>query len=52
MEPVEIEETKSTSVTCSGRDVPYDHPRVFLEIDPDLGKIDCPYCGKRFKLES
>jgi uncharacterized Zn-finger protein len=51
MKPVQIEKTKSTSVSCSGRDVPYDHPRVFLEINSLIGKIDCPYCGKCFELE-
>lgn len=27
------------------------HPRVWLEID-ERGHVDCPYCDKRFVLES
>lgn len=27
------------------------HPRVYLEID-ERGFVDCPYCDKRFVLES
>ena len=26
------------------------HPRVWLEIDPDDGFIDCGYCDRRFVL--
>ncbi|PCJ24942.1 MAG: hypothetical protein COA94_06865 [Rickettsiales bacterium] len=50
MEPVEIKQTKSKSVSCAGREVPLDHPKIYLEIDPKIAKIDCPYCGKRFEL--
>lgn len=50
--PIEVIKTKTTSVTCSGRDVLYDHPKVYLEIDSSQGRIDCPYCGRTFKLES
>jgi len=47
---MEIEKTKSKSVSCKGKEAPFDHPKVYLEIDPKLGKIDCPYCGKIFEL--
>ena len=51
MDTSKIETTNSTSVSCQGKEAPYDHPKVYLEIDPELGKIDCPYCGKIFELK-
>ncbi|MDR0296464.1 MAG: zinc-finger domain-containing protein [Rickettsia sp.] len=50
MQNVEIIETISTSVSCSGKESPYDHPRVYLEIDSTKGSIMCPYCSKKFVL--
>ena len=47
----EIELTESNSVSCQGREAPYDHPLVYLEIKGEVGKIDCPYCGKEFVLK-
>ncbi|NRB10134.1 MAG: zinc-finger domain-containing protein [Rickettsiaceae bacterium] len=47
----EIEKTTDKSVSCCGKEAPYDHPKVYLEIDPTLKKFDCPYCGKIFELE-
>jgi uncharacterized Zn-finger protein len=49
---VEIEEINSTSVSCKGKEAPYDHPKVYLEIRKDIGKIECPYCSKLFKLKN
>lgn len=49
MEPLEKESTKTSSVNCSGKEVPLDHPTVYLEVNPKLGYVDCPYCGKRFE---
>jgi uncharacterized Zn-finger protein len=43
--------TKTREVSCHGKEAEYDHPLVYLEIKDDLGKIDCPYCGKEFVLE-
>ena len=40
---MEIEKTKLKSVSCKGKEAPFDHPKVYLEIDPKLGKIDCPF---------
>jgi uncharacterized Zn-finger protein len=50
MQPIEIEKTDSKSVSCKGKEAPYDHPHIYLEIDPKIGYMDCPYCGKRFQL--
>jgi uncharacterized Zn-finger protein len=50
MKFIEIEKTNSTSVSCKGKEAPYDHPKVYLEINKEIGKIECPYCAKTFEL--
>lgn len=47
----EIIYTEDYSVSCQGREYPYDHPLVYLEIKKDKNKIDCPYCGKEFVVK-
>ncbi|MFU7501897.1 MAG: zinc-finger domain-containing protein [Candidatus Tisiphia sp.] len=49
---MEIIETISTSVSCFGKEPPFDHPRIYLEIDSIKGSIVCPYCSKTFVLVS
>lgn len=51
-DPVETVTTESTAVDCDGGGGTLGHPRVYLNIKPDVGHIDCPYCGKRFELKS
>jgi len=51
MNSSETEKTNSSSVACMGKEYPYDHPKVYLEIDPHGKKIQCPYCSKTFVLE-
>ena len=51
MQQVEAEKVNSTSVSCKGKEAPYDHPHIYLEIDPKIGAIDCPYCGKKFEIQ-
>ena len=46
----EIEKTDTKSVSCKGKEAPYDHPHIYLEINSEIGHIDCPYCGKKFEL--
>ncbi len=46
----------STRVVCDGAsDIPggaaLGHPRVYIEIDADIGYADCGYCDRRFILE-
>lgn len=46
----------STRVACDGAsDIPggeaLGHPRVFIEIDADIGHADCGYCDRRFVLD-
>jgi uncharacterized Zn-finger protein len=50
MKAVEIINTKSTSVVCNGKEAPYDHPKVYLEIDLEVGSVVCPYCSNKFTL--
>jgi uncharacterized Zn-finger protein len=49
MEPVETIEVDDTTVACDGGKGALGHPRVFLQLAD--GKVDCPYCGRRFQLK-
>ncbi len=51
MEPPETVETDKTRIACDGGDDALGHPRVFLEMS-DKGEVDCPYCGRKFKLSA
>ncbi len=51
MKLCEIEKTKSSSVSCMGKEYPYDHPKIYLEIDQETKQVICPYCSKQFVLE-
>jgi uncharacterized Zn-finger protein len=35
-------------VICDGGDDLLGHPKIFLEINPKINEIVCPYCGKHF----
>ena len=48
MEPIETVQVESTKVACDGGAL--GHPRVFLDLSVH-GRIDCPYCGRRFVLK-
>ncbi|WP_375327486.1 zinc-finger domain-containing protein [Candidatus Tisiphia endosymbiont of Nemotelus uliginosus] len=37
---------------CLGNESPFDHPKIYLEIDPNNHSIVCPYCSKIFVLSS
>lgn len=45
-----IERTQSKSVACNGEQSPNGHPKIYLAIDEEIGKIACPYCSKIFEL--
>ena len=51
-EPVETVDVARTDVDCDGGGGTLGHPRVYLNIKPEVGHIDCPYCCKRFKLKT
>lgn len=46
----EIEEVTKTRVACDGG-AGSGHPRVWLQIDPETGWVECGYCDKRFVLK-
>lgn len=55
IEPPETVRTSQTRVACDGAtDIPggaaLGHPRVWLEIDLEIGHVDCGYCDRRFVL--
>jgi uncharacterized Zn-finger protein len=50
-EPVETVETETPAVSCDGGGGALGHPKVYLQIKPEDGHIDCPYCGKQFVLK-
>ena len=55
IEPPETVRTSQTRVACDGAtDIPggaaLGHPLVWLEIDPEIGHVDCGYCDRRFVL--
>lgn len=51
MEPTEIIDVDSEVVACDGGEGALGHPRVFLNMKGE-GRIDCPYCGRRFVLKA
>lgn len=50
----EITRTENPRVSCMGESdtagTALGHPRVWLQIDPADGFIDCGYCDRRFIL--
>ncbi|MXU66476.1 zinc-finger domain-containing protein [Oceanomicrobium pacificus] len=45
----ETEEVTSSRICCDGGKL--GHPRVWLQIDPKEGFVECPYCDKKFVLK-
>ena len=52
-QPLEIEEVTSLTIACKGgsKDNTGGHPKVWLKIASDKGRITCPYCEKTFVLK-
>ena len=49
--PVETIMVTERAVVCEGDSgSSMGHPRIYLAIDA-TGKVDCPYCGRRYVLE-
>ena len=47
MQPAEIIEVQSDKVGCDGGGGALGHPLIYMTIDAS-GKVDCPYCGRRY----
>ena len=45
----EVEITDKTRIACDGGTL--GHPRVWLQIDPKVGYVECGYCDKRYVLK-
>ncbi|MEM8789339.1 MAG: zinc-finger domain-containing protein [Pseudomonadota bacterium] len=45
----ETEVVEQTRVACDGGTL--GHPRVWLQIDPATGYVECGYCDKRYILK-
>jgi uncharacterized Zn-finger protein len=50
MEPTEIITVETETVACDGGNLVLGHPRVYLHL-AENGKVDCPYCGRRYVLK-
>lgn len=48
--PFEVFEVSNPNVMCEGSGGVLGHPVVYLQINPDIGEIACPYCSREFKL--
>lgn len=48
--PEVIEVTKSR-IACDGGGGPLGHPRVWLQIDPKTGYVECGYCDRKYVLK-
>jgi len=46
--PPETETVTSARIACDGGEGALGHPRVWLQIDPKTGWVECGYCDKRF----
>ena len=47
----EVIEVTATRVACDGGDGAAGHPRVWLQIDPEKGWVECGYCDRRYVLK-
>ena len=50
-EPFETIKTDSLHVSCDGGGA-LGHPRVYLQMKPEVREIECPYCSRRYVLSS
>ena len=52
MQPFETIVVDENVVACNGGGGALGHPRVFLNVAGDGGRIECPYCSRLFVLRS
>lgn len=46
----EVITVKAARVACDGGGGALGHPKVYLQIKPEVGDVACPYCSRRFIL--
>ena len=51
LQPPETIVTDQHRVSCDGGGGALGHPKVYYEIDRDLGYVECMYCDRRFVLK-
>ena len=49
--PPETEIVTTLRVSCDGGGGALGHPLVWYTIDPEIGFVECGYCGKKFILK-
>ena len=49
--PPETIEVSTNKVACDGGVGALGHPRVWLEIDPTTGFVECGYCYRKYVLK-
>jgi uncharacterized Zn-finger protein len=47
----EILEVTTSRIACDGSSGGGGHPRVWLQIDPEKGWVECGYCDRRYVLK-
>ncbi len=52
MKLFETIEVSSMEVSCDGGGGPLGHPKVYLHIDPEKGRIACPYCSRNYLFKA
>ena len=50
-EPIESTPVESAHVSCGGGEDALGRPRVYLQIKPEAGEIECLYCSRRYVLK-
>jgi uncharacterized Zn-finger protein len=51
MSAFETTYVSTLDVACDGGGGALGHPKVYLHIDPEKGKIMCPYCSRTYVLK-
>ena len=49
--PPEVIEVTKSKIACDGGGGAAGHPRVWVEIDPAKGYVECGYCDRKYVLK-
>jgi len=50
MDAPETKYVTKSRVACDGGEGALGHPRVWLQISPETGWVECPYCDAKYVL--